>query len=52
MERAKSLRFAEANGGYDAFFQKFNDGYGKSRAFSSEVALSDGLSEQVLSLKT
>lgn len=48
MERAKSLRFAEANGGYDAFFQKFNDGYGKSRAFSSDVALSTGLSEQVL----
>ena len=23
--RAKSLRFAEVNGGYDAFFDKFND---------------------------
>jgi hypothetical protein len=22
----KPLRFAEANGGYDAFFTKFNDG--------------------------
>jgi uncharacterized oxidoreductase len=25
VERVKPLRFAEANGGYDAFFQKFND---------------------------
>jgi uncharacterized oxidoreductase len=27
VERAKPLRFAEANGGYDAFFQNFNDRY-------------------------
>jgi uncharacterized oxidoreductase len=26
VERVKPLRFAEANGGYDAFFKKFNDG--------------------------
>jgi uncharacterized oxidoreductase len=26
VERVKPLRFAEANGGYDAFFTKFNDG--------------------------
>jgi uncharacterized oxidoreductase len=51
IEKAKPLRFAEANGGYDAFFQQFNDGYGKSRAFSAEVALSNGFSGQVLSLK-
>jgi uncharacterized oxidoreductase len=25
VERVKALRFAEANGGYDAFFKKFND---------------------------
>ena len=25
VERVKTLRFAEANGGYDAFFWKFND---------------------------
>ncbi len=25
VERVKPLRFAEANGGYDAFFKKFND---------------------------
>jgi uncharacterized oxidoreductase len=25
VERVKPLRFAEANGGYDAFFEKFND---------------------------
>ncbi len=26
VERVKPLRFAEANGGYDTFFKKFNDG--------------------------
>jgi uncharacterized oxidoreductase len=26
VERVKPLRFAEANGGYDGFFKKFNDG--------------------------
>jgi uncharacterized oxidoreductase len=26
VERVKPLRFAEASGGYDAFFKKFNDG--------------------------
>ncbi len=25
VERVKPLRFAEANGNYDAFFQNFND---------------------------
>jgi uncharacterized oxidoreductase len=25
VERVRALRFAEANGGYDAFFKKFND---------------------------
>jgi len=25
VERVKPLRFAEANGGYDAFFKRFND---------------------------
>ncbi len=25
VERVKPLRFAEANGGYDAFFKEFND---------------------------
>jgi len=25
VERVKALRFAEANGGYDAFFKKFNN---------------------------
>lgn len=34
VERVKQLRFAEANGGYDAFFQQFNDTYQKSKAFS------------------
>ena len=27
VERVKPLRFAEANGGYDAFFKKFNDAF-------------------------
>jgi uncharacterized oxidoreductase len=27
VERVKPLRFAEANGGYDSFFTKFNDAF-------------------------
>ena len=27
VERVKPLRFAEANGGYDSFFRKFNDAF-------------------------
>jgi uncharacterized oxidoreductase len=32
VERVKPLRFAEANGGYDAFFKKFNDAVTASAA--------------------
>ena len=32
VERVKPLRFAEANGGYDAFFQRFNDATTAARA--------------------
>jgi uncharacterized oxidoreductase len=32
VERVKPLRFAEANGGYDGFFTKFNDEVAAARA--------------------
>jgi uncharacterized oxidoreductase len=32
VERVKPLRFAEANGGYDAFFKNFNDGVAAAMA--------------------
>jgi uncharacterized oxidoreductase len=32
VERVKPLRFAEANGGYDEFFKKFNDGVAAAAA--------------------
>ena len=32
VERVKPLRFAEANGGYDAFFKHFNDGVAAAMA--------------------
>jgi uncharacterized oxidoreductase len=32
VERVKPLRFAEANGGYDSFFKKFNDGVAAAAA--------------------
>lgn len=35
VERVKAQRFAEANGGYDAFFQKFNDALAAAAAAKS-----------------
>ena len=32
VERVKRLRFAEANGGYDVFFKKFNDAFAAAAA--------------------
>ena len=37
VERVKAQRFAEANGGYDAFFQKFNDALAAAAAKSAPV---------------